>query len=183
MRLKTKNTFPHSEFRVCEWVLVVLSCPTLCDPMNCGLSGSSVYEILEVRILEWVAISFFRESSQLRNQTWVSCIAGRFFTIWATRETPRMTCPATNWKVSWLIFWLVLNQPVWLIIVTKMNYFSKVSLRRLSKSWDLESPRVAVWLMTVTDMGSAFIMHRDAWWSLVSNQCWLKPGKKLIRQF
>ena len=44
------------------------------------------YGILQARILEWVAIPFSRASSQLRDQTWVSCIAGRFFTIWATRK-------------------------------------------------------------------------------------------------
>ena len=46
--------------------------------------GSSVHGILQVIILEWVAISFFRGSSQPRTQTQVSCFAGRFFTIWAT---------------------------------------------------------------------------------------------------
>ena len=39
------------------------------------------------RILEWVAYPFSKGSSQPRNQTWISCIAGRFFTVWATRET------------------------------------------------------------------------------------------------
>ena len=43
--------------------------------------------ILQARMLEWVANPFFRESSQLKDQTWVCCIAGRFFTIWATRVT------------------------------------------------------------------------------------------------
>jgi hypothetical protein len=38
-------------------------CPTLCDPVDCSLSGSSVYGILQARILEWVAIYFFRGSS------------------------------------------------------------------------------------------------------------------------
>ena len=51
--------------------------------------ASCVYEILQVRILEWVAISFSRGSSQPRDQTQVSCIAGRFFTIWATWEAPK----------------------------------------------------------------------------------------------
>ena len=41
------------------------------------------------RILEWVAIPFSKESSQPRDQTWVSCIVGRFFTIWATGEAPK----------------------------------------------------------------------------------------------
>ena len=54
--------------------------------MDCSPPGSSVHGILQARILEWVAISFSRESSQPRNQTQVSCIAGRFFTNWATRE-------------------------------------------------------------------------------------------------
>ena len=61
-------------------------CPPLCNPQDCSPPGSSVHGILQERILEWVAISFSRGSSQLRDQTWVSCIAGRFFTIWATRE-------------------------------------------------------------------------------------------------
>ena len=43
--------------------------------------------ILQARILEWVLISFYRASSQLREQTWVSCMAGRFFTACTTRET------------------------------------------------------------------------------------------------
>ena len=52
-----------------------------CNPMDCRPPESSVHEILQARILEWVAIPFFRVSSQLRDPTWVSCIAGRFFTI------------------------------------------------------------------------------------------------------
>ena len=66
-------------------VLVAQLCPTLCDPMDCSLPGSSVHGILQARILEWVAIPFFRGSSQPRDWTQVSCIAGGFFTIWATR--------------------------------------------------------------------------------------------------
>ena len=51
-----------------------------CDPMDCSLPGSSVPGIFQARILEWVAISFSRGSSPPRDQTWVSCIAGGFFT-------------------------------------------------------------------------------------------------------
>ena len=54
--------------------------------MDCSPPGSCVQEIFQARILEWVAISFSRESSQPRDQTQVSCTAGRFFTNWATRE-------------------------------------------------------------------------------------------------
>ena len=61
------------------------SCPTLCDPMNYSLLGSSVHGILQARILEWVAISFSRRYSQPRDWTQVSHIVGRCFTVWATR--------------------------------------------------------------------------------------------------
>ena len=67
-------------------VLVAQSCPTLCDPMDCGPTGSHVHGIFPARILEQVAISFSRRSSQPRDQIWVFHIAGRFFTIWATRK-------------------------------------------------------------------------------------------------
>ena len=67
-------------------MLVAQSCWTLCDPMDNSLPGSSVHGILQARILEWVAISSSRGSSWPRHRTWVSCIAGRFFTVWATRE-------------------------------------------------------------------------------------------------
>ena len=62
------------------------SCPTLCDPMDSSLPGSTVHGIFQARILEWAAISFSRGSSQPRARTRVSCIADRRFTIWATRE-------------------------------------------------------------------------------------------------
>ena len=58
-----------------------------CDPKDCSLPGSSVHGILQGTILEWIAIPFSRGSSQSRDRTWVSCIAGRFFTIWATKST------------------------------------------------------------------------------------------------
>ena len=61
-------------------------CPTLCDPIDCSPPGSTVHGILQARVLEWVAISFSRESSQPRQWTWVSHIAGRFFTFWVTRS-------------------------------------------------------------------------------------------------
>ena len=59
-------------------VKVVHSCLTLCDPMDCI--------VLQARILEWVAFPFFRGSSQSRDRTQVSGIAGGFFTSWVTRE-------------------------------------------------------------------------------------------------
>ena len=68
---------------------VTHSFPTLCDPMDCRLPGSSVHGIFQARVLEWVAISFSRGSSQPRDWTQVSHIAGRRFTVWATREATK----------------------------------------------------------------------------------------------
>ena len=61
-------------------VLVIQLCLTLCDPMDCS-PGSSVNGMLQARILEQVTIPFSRGFSQLRDQTEVSCIAHRFFTV------------------------------------------------------------------------------------------------------
>ena len=57
---------------------------TLCSAVSCSLPGSSVRGISQARILEWIAVSFSRGSSWPRDWIQVSCIAGRFFTIWAT---------------------------------------------------------------------------------------------------
>ena len=75
---------------------VAQSCPTLCDPMDGSLPGSTVHGIFQARILEWAAISFSRGSSQPRDHTWVSCIADRCFTIWAIREAPTTVSPQVN---------------------------------------------------------------------------------------
>ena len=68
-------------------VLVTQLCLTL-YPHGCSPPGSSVHEISQARVLEGVAIPFSRASSQSRDWTRVSCIAGRFFTIWVTRKAP-----------------------------------------------------------------------------------------------
>ena len=65
----------------------------------------SVYGILQARILEWVAILFSRRSSQPRDWTQVSCIVGRRFTFWATREVkyffePPFFCRGQTYKLN-----------------------------------------------------------------------------------
>ena len=72
-------------------------CPTLCDSMDYSPPGSSIHGILQARILQWVAISFSRGSSWPRDWTRVSCIAGRCFTIWATRKAHRL---ANGWGLD-----------------------------------------------------------------------------------
>ena len=87
---KTHETyFLAGRTRHSEWKS--LSHIRLWESMDCSPPGSSVHGILQARILEWVFISISRGSSQPRDQTWVSCIAGRFFTVWAIRVS--MTPP------------------------------------------------------------------------------------------
>ena len=81
-------------------VLVAQSCLTLCNPMDCSPPGSFVQEIFQARMLDWVAVSFSRGSSQLRHQTRVSFISGRVFTDWATKEalTPSKSEHYCTWR-------------------------------------------------------------------------------------
>ena len=89
--------------------LVTQSCPTLCDPVDCSPQGSSVHRIFQARILEWVAISCSKGSSQSRDWTfvsWVSWIAGRLFTHQGNREVQ-------------------LEEMMWLLLMTEEQIFNK----------------------------------------------------------
>ena len=75
---------PREGPRVCLRARLLQSCPTLCDPMDCSLPGSSVHGILQARTLEWFAMPSCRGSSRPMDQSCVSCsscIAGGFFTL------------------------------------------------------------------------------------------------------
>ena len=76
----TESTNTESESEVAQL------CPTLWDPVDCSLLGSSLHGIPQARTLEWVAISFSRGASQPRDRTRVSCTAGRRFNLWATTQ-------------------------------------------------------------------------------------------------
>ena len=71
---------------LCVWVKLLQSWRTLYNPIVYSSPGSSVHGILQARILERIAFHSSRGSSQPRGQTWVSCMAGKFFTIWPTGE-------------------------------------------------------------------------------------------------
>ena len=70
-----------------KWSEVTKLCPTLCDSMDCSILCSSVCGIFQARVLEWVAISFFRESSWPRDRTQVFHTVGGHFTVWAKEKT------------------------------------------------------------------------------------------------
>ena len=77
---------------------VVLSCPTLCDPMDCTLPGSSVHGIFQTRILEWVAISFSRGSSWPKVISSISCVGRWILYSWATSVTKLRLKPNSDLK-------------------------------------------------------------------------------------
>ena len=76
--------------------------------MDCSLPGSLVHEILQARILQWVAIAFSRGSSSPRDQTWVFAFAGRFFTAWATYPCVNLHyfLPSVSVRFSFFLWFL-----------------------------------------------------------------------------
>ena len=84
---------------------VLISCSVVCNSLwpcgLCSLPGSSVHGILQARILEWVAIPISRVSSQPRDWTQVSCIAG-IFIIWATREAQKWEGSYPKIRITWM---------------------------------------------------------------------------------
>ena len=98
---KAKCLLPDFRYSLHEVkVKVTQSCLTLCNPMDYIVHG-----ILQARILEWVAFPFYRESSQPRNRTEVSCISGNIF-IWASlvaqlvKNLPAML-ETWVWSLGW----------------------------------------------------------------------------------
>ena len=100
VRIKLNPRIPNWCPRIAWWcgsLLLTLklglrtpkSCVRLCDSVDCRLPGSSVHGILQARILEWIAIPFSRRSSWPRDQTPVSCTAGRFFLLSEPSGKPR----------------------------------------------------------------------------------------------
>ena len=90
---ETFISFVRVSWASLQFSSVAQSCLTLCDPMDYIVCG-----ILQVRILEWVAFPFSRGSSQPRDQKQVSCIAGGFFTSWATRDAQFSLIATCKWK-------------------------------------------------------------------------------------
>ena len=106
---------------------VAQSCPTLCDPMDCSLPGSSLHGILQARVLEWVAISFSRGSSWRRDLTRVSRIPGRRFSLWATN----LRCSVT---FKWFSYKHI-HTHIYIIYV--------VVVQSLSRVWLFATPQTA----------------------------------------
>ena len=128
-------------------VKVAYSCPTLCNPIEYTVHG-----ILQARILEWVAISFSRGSSQPRDRTQVSCIVDRFFTSWATRK-------AQLFFFFWLTSLCRIGSRFIQLVRTDSNMFlfmteSRTRLKRLSSS----SSNIPLSICTIASLSIQLLM-------------------------
>ena len=131
---------------------VAQSCPTLCDPMDCSLPGSSIHEIFQASVLEWVAISFSRGSFRPRDWTQVSCIAARHFTIWATREKGMATqFSILAWRGAW-----------WAMGLQKRTWLSSTHVCILN-TIGVYIPR---WRLIATNLYTDFFLNFHVSWRL-----------------
>ena len=113
----------------------MMLCSTLCDCMDCSLLGSPIHGILQARILKLLAISFSRGSSQPRDWTQVSFIAGRFFAVWATRGSQFMmkTLQKASIEGTYLnIIKAIYDKPqqAWFSTLKNWNTFSTIRNKR-----------------------------------------------------
>ena len=113
-----------------KWSEVTQSCPTLRDPTDCSLPGSSVHGIFQAGILECVAISFSRGTFRPRDWTWVSLTVGRRFTIWVTREALNSNM-ALLIATSEFFLWLLPGNRVFADVIKDTNKLTRTG--RLSR--------------------------------------------------
>ena len=132
-----------------SWVYAtkhIQSMGSLCDPMDCSLPGSSVHGILQAIVLEWIAISFSRGSSQPRDQTRVFCIAGRFFT---TEPSGKPRYKQHTWN---FIEWGTLK------VIWNFKTFSGIVQEKSENVWGaLQNLLFTSW--TVTPLAYIYIQH------------------------
>ena len=149
-------------FSEVPYVLSRFSHVWLCDPMDCSLPGSSVHWIIQARILKWVALPFSRGSSPPRVWTWVSYIAGRFFTIRGIREAHSLSTESLH------VCMLSCFSPVWLFetpwTVARQAPLSMGSFRQ--KYWsgfpcpppgNLPHPQIKPTLLTSPALAGGFL--------------------------
>ena len=124
---------------VCDLYLVAQSCPTLCHLMDYSPPGSSVHGIIQASILEWVAMPSSKGSSQPKDPTQVSHIAGEFFTVWATREVHIYVYMYVN-----VYMYKVISVTVWLYVVqiSSMPDIVSINLCQIPLNWSKRISRV-----------------------------------------
>ena len=135
---------------------IIQSYSTLCDPMDFTVHG-----ILQARMLEWVAVPFSKGSSQPRDRTLVSRIAGGFFTSWATREAHVL------YEVLLFFF---------------QNKYSGVSPDNACSSlgWVLDIPRLQMWCTQSLGNFEAFDKLFSGWLEIMQWVCFPDPSMKIV---
>ena len=148
MFLWIPNMYFFRIYHLCVFgCLVTKSCPTLWDPVDCSLPGSSVHGISQARILEWVALFFSRGSSLTRDRTCVSsvsCFAAGVFTN-----------PENS---SWVIFphWLITELIVHTIRLFPIYmFFPEDSLKLFTLQW-------LIWIVCITEISASNKTQRVA---------------------
>ena len=157
--------------------------------MDCIPPISSVHGISQARILEWVAISFSRGSSQSRDQTRISCIAGRFFTNWAMTLWTAATQASLSFTISWSLLKLmsielmrpsnhrILCRPLLLLpsIFPSIRVFSSESSLHIkwTKYWSFS------FRLSVSNEYLGLIFFRTDWFYLLAVQGTLKSSPTL----
>ena len=123
---------------------------------------SSVHGILQARILDWVAIPFSRGSSWPRDRTHVSCIAGRFFTIWATRElrylkqVSELEPMDQIWSTICFVNKVLVNHHSLIYVLSMSLYRSRVERMQ----WRPYSPKSQTNSLTTPDLKEAFAFSK-----------------------
>ena len=140
--------------------------------MDYSLSGSSIHRFLQARILEWIPISFSRGSSRPKDWTLVSCIAGRFFTVWATTEVLVLYCKLIKVEISSPRYSLsssfAIELPLWDLIKKKNS--SVLALKR----WCQKVPGTDYMNLATFQLGSlpfAYLIFCEYDLSLFSCKC------------
>ena len=137
--------------------LIAQSCLTLCNPIAWRQPGPLSMWILQASKLEWFAMLSSRGSSQSRDQTLVSHIAGRFFTVWATREVLTRTTAAYLTIFSNNCFWLMkdvapMNLWLWANCSNSFTHYKACSLEMLYVIlWQWIWLSVSLWLVVLVE--------------------------------
>ena len=142
--------------------------------MGCSSPGSCVYGILQARILQWVAIPLSRASSWPRNQTWVSRIAGRFFTIWATMEAPFSA------KIPTLLFffcYLRFTFPLKGLSIWSLDVFTYLNIESLGRKLSLWGIILIILSLSLTPLIGTDLFSRGSFGSPSDNTLHTWQGK------
>ena len=148
---------------------------TLSDPMDCSLPGPSVHAVFQARILEWIAMPFSTGSSQPRDWSQVSCNAGRFFTIWATRcrYCQFLSSPKENnffslksfFKTSFVSSIWQLSPSVFLALMLTANFLS-IDVTQIPDLL-LPNPHICSLKIKALNIFSTFFLHLRPFFSFL----------------